>query len=65
MILITPNDINATQALWAEMTDLDSELISGGKKNGSKANKLVVRIFIQDSNVLIAGGNITLGDNPF
>ena len=65
MILTTPNDINSTQALWVEMTDLDSELVSGGKKNGSKSNKSVVRIYIEDSNVLVAGGNITLGDNAF
>ena len=65
MILTTPNDINSTQALWVEMTDLEGELVSGGKKNGSKANKSVIRIYIQDSNVLIAGRNITLGDNAF
>ena len=65
MILTTLNDINSTQALWVEMTDLEGELVSGGKKNGSKSSKSVVRISIENSNVLIAGGSITLGDNAF
>ena len=65
MILTTLNDINPTQALWVEMTDLEGELVSGGKKTGSKSNKSVIRITITDSNVLIAGGNITFGDNAF
>ena len=65
MILTTPNDISSTQALWVDMTDLEGELVSGGKKTGSKANKLVIRITITDSNVLIAGRDIKLGDNAF
>ena len=65
MNLVKAVDAKSTQALWVEMTDLEGELVSGGKKTGSKANKLVLRITITDSNVLIAGRNITFGDNAF
>ena len=65
MNLVKAVDAKSTQALWVEMTDLEGELVSGGKKTGSKANKLVLRITITDSNVLFAGRNITFGDNAF
>ena len=65
MNLVKAVDAKSTQALWVEMTDLEGELVSGGKKTGSKANKSVIRIYITDSNVLIAGRDIKLGDNAF
>ena len=63
MNLVKAVDAKSTQALWVEITDLDGELVSGGK--GKPKDKLVVRVEIEDSNVLIARGNITFGENAF
>ena len=45
------------------MTDVDSEIVFGGK--GKSKDKSVIVIEIEDSNVLIAFGNISFGDNAF
>ena len=63
MNLVKTADVNSTQALWVEMTDLDSEIVCGGK--GKSKGKLVVKVEIENSNVLLAGGNISFGDNAF
>jgi hypothetical protein len=65
MNLVKEQDATTTEALWVELTDLDSELVCGGKKSGSKGGKSVIRIYIEDSTVLIAGGDIKFGDNAF
>ena len=64
MNLVKTADVNSTQDLWVEMTDVDSEIVLGGKL-GKLKGKSVIVIRIDDSNVLIAGGNITFGDNAF
>ena len=71
MNLVKANDIISTQALWVELTDLEGELISGGKKGPGKpkgsdgGNKTAIDIYAYDSNVLVAGRDIELGDNAF
>ena len=65
MNLVKTVDVNPTQALWVEMTDVDSEIVFGGVKNGKEKSKSVVKIEIEDSNVLIAFGSISFGDNAF
>ena len=62
MNLVKTADVNST--LWVEMTDVDSEIVFGGKV-GKLKGKSVIVIRIDDSNVLIAGGNISFGDNAF
>jgi hypothetical protein len=61
--LVKENDTFSTEALWIELTDLDSELVSGGKKG--KGGKLYISIRVEDSVVLIARGDIKFGDNAF
>ena len=61
MNLVKTADVNST--LWVEMTDVDSEIVFGGK--GKSKDKSVIVIEIEDSNVLIAFGSISFGDNAF
>jgi hypothetical protein len=70
MNLVKANDVISTQALWVELTDMEGELISGGKKGsgkpkGSGGDKTAIDIYAYDSNVLVAGRDIELGDNAF
>jgi hypothetical protein len=71
MNLVKAYDVISTQALWVELTDLDGELVSGGKKSPGKpkgsdgGNKTAIDIYAYDSNVLVAGRDIELGDNAF
>jgi hypothetical protein len=74
MNLVKANDVISTQALWIELTDLDGELVYGGKgkgkgpgkpKGSDGGNKTAIDIYAYDSNVLVAGRDNELGDNAF
>ena len=65
MNLLKEVEATSTRSLWVDLTDRDSELISGGKKGHHRKSSLTVNIYISNSNILIAGRDIKIGDNAF
>ena len=65
MNLLKEVEATSTQSLWVDLTDQDGELISGGKRRHHRKSSLTVNIYISNSNVLIAGRDIKIGDNAF
>jgi hypothetical protein len=73
MNLVKSTDVISTQALWVELTDLDGELVYGGKgkkrpnpgKNYCCGDKTDTEIDAYYSNVLVAGDDISFEDNAF
>ena len=65
MNLLKEVEATSTQSLWVDLTDQDGELISGGKRRHRSKCSLTVNIYISNSNILIAGRDINIGDNAF
>jgi hypothetical protein len=72
MNLVKSTDVISTQALWVELTDLDGELVSGGKgkkrPNPGKyygGDKTDTEIDAYYSNVVVSGRDTEFEDNAF
>jgi hypothetical protein len=72
MNLVKSTDVISTQALWVELTDLDGELVSGGKGKGKGPGKYYgygdktdTEIDAYNSNVVVSGRDTEFEDNAF
>jgi hypothetical protein len=72
MNLVKSTDVISTQALWVELTDLDGELVYGGKGKGKGPGKYYgygdktdTEIDAYYSNVVVSGRDTEFEDNAF
>ena len=72
MNLVKSTDVISTQALWVELTDLDGELVYGGKGKGKgpgkyydHGDKTDTDIDAYYSNVVVSGRDTEFDDNAF